>query len=191
MASRSMSADSIRNRYSSSSSSFRLSSRYSSESKAAPSSLGYQDSQELASMNSSIEINHQTTEMAKDAAKLATQIVEVADDTTLELVRQQYVLDEVERKQEQIREDTKVAEHAAAYVARRGCWTWIFACCCTCDPHANEDISARGVQHRRCDPSGCHSVGGTALCHCVVQTPTGDGERSRDAWRAYQGAQGC
>lgn len=141
-------ADQLRKSYSSSSS-FRMSSRYSSESKAAPSSLGYQDSAELESMNSCLSMTHDTTQIAKDAAKLATQIVEVADDTTVELVRQQHVLDEVERQQEQIKQDTKIAEHTASYVARRGCWTWMFACCCACDPHTNETIEARGAQQRR------------------------------------------
>lgn len=102
-------------------------------------------------MNSQIEKNYSTTSMALEAALIATQIVEVADDTILEIARQDQALDQVENMQEQIREDTKVAEHAAAYVARRGCWTWIFACCCACDAHADENMETRGVQHRRYD----------------------------------------
>lgn len=100
-------------------------------------------------MNKTIETNQATTQIAKEAAKLATQIVEVADDATMEIYRQQQVLDEVERKQEQIREDTKVAEHAAQYVARRGCLFWLFSCCCACDAHSGENIKNRGVQQRQ------------------------------------------
>lgn len=80
-------------------------------------------------------------------------IMEVVNQTCrrrgLTLVRERYSRTHphahpIHRKQK-VNEDLKISEHAADFIQRRGCCSWLFACCCFCDPHSNENVKTRKV----------------------------------------------